>query len=157
MTDEQRTYLSQEKFDALTKELSKIKEEEIPKIAKRIDSAKQMGDLSENAEYHAAREEMAWIQSRVKELNYILSNSEIISDAGKSNQDFVSIGSKIEVKIDGQTREYTIVGVQEADPLSRKISNESPLGRAFLGKSKGDQVEVKVPAGIQIYKIISIN
>ena len=100
---------------------------------------------------------MAWIQSRVKELNYILSNSEIISDAGKSNQDFVSIGSKIEVKIDGQTREYTIVGVQEADPLSRKISNESPLGRAFLGKSKGDQVEVKVPAGIQIYKIISIN
>ncbi len=156
MSEEQKTYLSQEKFDSLTKELSNIKEELIPTIAKRIDSAKQMGDLSENAEYHAAREEMAWAQSRIKELNYILDNSEIISSDNTSGE-FVSIGSKIEVEVNGQKREYIIVGAQEADPLARKISNESPLGKAFLGKAKGDRVDVEVPSGIQSYKIISIN
>ncbi|OGH58970.1 MAG: hypothetical protein A2725_04465 [Candidatus Magasanikbacteria bacterium RIFCSPHIGHO2_01_FULL_33_34] len=156
MTDEKMTYLSQEKFDSLTKELADIKNEVIPAIAKKIDMAKQMGDLSENAEYHAAREEMAWAQSRAKEINHILDNSEIVSKEKKSS-DFVSIGSKIEVKINGQVREYTIVGAQEADPLARKISNESPLGEAFMGKKKGDKVDVHVPSGIQTYTIISIN
>ncbi|MDP2685468.1 MAG: transcription elongation factor GreA [bacterium] len=156
MNDGQPGYLSQEKFDSLSAELANIKEEKIPSIAKKIDSAKQMGDLSENAEYHAAREEMAWAQSRVKELNYILDNYEIVSDTQKSNE-IISIGSKIEVKINDQKREYIIVGAQEADPIARKISNESPLGQAFIGKSKGDTVDVRVPAGIQTYKIININ
>lgn len=156
MTEDQKVYLSQEKFDALSQELTNLKEEKVPAIAKKIDSAKQMGDLSENAEYHAAREELAWVQSRVKELNYILDNSEIIS-GDKPSGDVVTIGSKIEVEINGDKREYKIVGAQEAEPLARKISNESPLGQAFLGKSKGERVEVRVPSGIQTYKIISIN
>ena len=132
-----------------------LKEEKIPAIAKKIDSAKQMGDLSENAEYHAAREEMAWTQSRVKEINMILGNAEIIS-AEKKGAGSVSIGSKVIVEVNGAKKEYFIVGAQEADPLTRKISNESPLGQAFLGKKIGDKVQVEVPAGVQTYKIIEI-
>ena len=155
MTDQKIEYLSQNKYDELKKELVFLKEEKIPATAKKIDSAKQMGDLSENAEYHAAREEMAWTQSRVKEINGIFSNAEIIS-ADKKNVNSVSIGSKVIVEVNGVKKEYFIVGAQEADPLTRKISNESPLGQAFLGKTKSEQVQVKVPAGVQTYKIIEI-
>lgn len=155
MTDQKIEYLSQNKYDELKKELAFLKEEKIPAIAKKIDSAKQMGDLSENAEYHAAREEMAWTQSRVKEINWIFSNAEIIPE-GKKGTGAVSIGSKVTVEVNGLKKEYFIVGAQEADPLTRKISNESPLGQSFLGKTKGDNVQVKVPSGVQIYKIIDI-
>lgn len=155
MTEEKTQYLSQNKYDELKKELQFLKEEKIPSIAKKIDSAKQMGDLSENAEYHAAREEMAWTQSRVQEINGILGNAEIISSEKKSAES-VSIGSKVTVEVNGLKKEYFIVGAQEADPITRKISNESPLGQSFLGKSKGDSVQVKVPAGMQTYKIIEI-
>lgn len=155
MSDEKTQYLTKNKFEELKNELASFKEDKIPAIAKKIDSAKQMGDLSENAEYHAAREEMAWAQTRVKELNYILNTAEIISEKAK-DADFVSVGSRIAVLINGVEKEYTIVGAQEADPLSRKISNESPLGEAFLGKSKGEIVQVEVPSGIQTYKIIDI-
>lgn len=122
MTDEKIQYLSQNKYDELKKELVLLKEEKIPAIAKKIDSAKQMGDLSENAEYHAAREEMAWTQSRVKEIKGIFSNAEIIS-AEKKDINSVSIGSKVIVEVNGLKKEYFIVGAQEADPLIRKISN----------------------------------
>lgn len=155
MIDEKIEYLSQNKYDELKKELASLKEEKIPSIAKKIDSAKQMGDLSENAEYHAAREEMAWTQSRVKEINGILGNAEIIS-SDKKSVGSVSIGSKVIVEVNGLKKEYFIVGAQEADPLTRKISNESPLGQSFLGKTKGNSVQVKVPAGVQTYKIIDI-
>lgn len=155
MSEEKKQYLTQNKFDELKKELVELKEETIPMIAKKIDSAKQMGDLSENAEYHAAREEMAWAQSRSKELDYILNTAEIIPTEG-INSETVSVGSNITVQINGENREYTIVGAQEADPLSRRISNESPLGEAFLGKSKGDVVKVEVPSGVQEYKILEI-
>ena len=149
-------YLTQKKFDTLKAETKELKNQTIPAIAKRIDSAKQMGDLSENAEYHAAREEMAWAQSRLKELGRILDNAEIISIENKS-KDIVDIGSKVVVEINNKEREYTIVGAQEADPAERKISNESPLGRAFLGRTRGESVQVEVPSGVQVYKIVSIN
>ena len=154
MMDEKTQYLTQNKYNDLKKELAFLKEDKIPTIAKKIDSAKQMGDLSENAEYHAAREEMAWTQSRVKEIEGIFGVAEIIEI--KNNKEIVSIGSKVIVLVNDLEKEYTIVGAQEADPLSRKISNESPLGRAFLGKSKGNLVQVTVPAGVQTYKIINI-
>lgn len=153
--DEKKQYLTQSKFDELKKELAYLKEEKIMNIAKKIDSAKQMGDLSENAEYHAAREEMAWTQSRAKELDQILSTVEIISTEGGVGNT-VNIGSKIDVEVNGATKTYTIVGAQEAEPLARKISNESPLGQAFLGRSKGDTIQVKVPSGVQVYKITDI-
>lgn len=151
MSEQDTQYLTQDKKDALEQELRELKEQKIPDLAKRIDDARQMGDLSENAEYHAAREEMAWAQSRVKEVVFILQNAEIIHEGSSTGE--VQIGSTVEVSVNGKSREFTIVGAQEADPLSGKISNESPLGQAFLGKQKGDVAEVEVPAGKQEYTI----
>ena len=144
-------YISQEKKDALLEELEDIRKNKIPTTAKRIDEARQMGDLSENAEYHAAREDMAWTQSRAKEIEHILSNSQLVDDSVKS--DVVGIGSTIIVEGNGKEKEFTIVGAHEADPLSGKISNESPMGEAFFGKKKGDKVSVTIPAGTIEYKI----
>lgn len=149
-------YMSQDKRSNLEIELKDLQEIKAVALRKRIDEARQMGDLSENAEYHAAREELAWIQSRILEIKNILDNAEIISSDSKKT-DSVQIGSKLLVKINNKEKEYQIVGAQEADPLNGKISNESPLGSAFLGKEKGDEVEVEVPAGIQKYKILKIS
>jgi transcription elongation factor GreA len=151
---ENTEYLSQEKKEELEQELKNLKEEKITDLAKRIDEARQMGDLSENAEYHSAREEMAWAQSRVKQIGVILDNAQIIT--GDDHTGIVNLGSVITVKGPNGEKEYTIVGGQEADPMSGKISNESPLGAAFLGKKKGDKVEVELPAGAQQYKITSV-
>ena len=148
-------YLSREKYETLEKEQKELKSDKIPEIANRIDEARQMGDLSENAEYHAARDEMAWVQTRVKEINRILNTSEVI-DGARDHSSSVTIGSTVTVKSEKIEREFTIVGAQEADPLAGRISNESPLGRAFLGGNKGDKVEVEAPAGVQIYKILNI-
>ncbi|PIR76419.1 MAG: transcription elongation factor GreA [Candidatus Magasanikbacteria bacterium CG10_big_fil_rev_8_21_14_0_10_42_10] len=153
MSDTQ--YLSTEKKQELEQELIELKSTKIPEIAQRIDEAKQMGDLSENAEYHDARDQMAWTQSRVLELGRILNNSEIIS-TDHSGGGFVTLGSTVIVKVNGKEKEYTIVGAQEADPLVGKISNESPLGEGFMGHLKGDTVIVEVPAGTQEYKIIGV-
>lgn len=147
-------YLTQDKIDALEVELKKLKEDTIPGLAKRIDDARSMGDLSENAEYHAAREDMSWAQTRAKEVRAILDNAEIIHTSKSKNS--VQIGHTIKVKVNGKSKTYTIVGAQEANPLEGKISNESPLGSAFLGKHVGDKVEVSIPAGVQIFEITDI-
>lgn len=154
MTD-QTQYMSQDKMDALKAELKELKGDKAPQLRKRIDDARQMGDLSENAEYHAAREELAWVQSRINEINSILDNAKVISQDSNTSG-FVNIGSTITVKTNGRKKEFTIVGAQEANPLLGKISNESPLGSAFLGKRKRDKVEVKTPGGMQIYEVIEI-
>ena len=148
-------YLSKEKLAELETELAFLKTDKIPSTAQRIDEARQMGDLSENAEYHAAREDMAWAQSRVKELESIIDNATVIS-SNSSKSDAVQIGSVITVSVNGKEKQYTVVGAQESDPLSGKISNESPLGLSFLGKKKGDKVSVSVPAGVQEYEILEI-
>jgi transcription elongation factor GreA len=148
-------FLSKEKLTALKQEYALLKDEKIPALAKRIDDARQMGDLSENAEYHTAREEMAWVQSRMKELVYILDNAEVV-DVSATKGGFVDIGSSVTVRINGAERSYGIVGAQEADPLAGRISNESPLGSAFLGKKKGDVVTVQTPKGPQKYDILEV-
>ncbi len=152
--DDSVLYVSSDKLCKLQEELKNLRDEKIPTIAKRIDDARQMGDLSENAEYHAAREEMAWVQSRVLELEYIIQNAQIISEDVHSGT--INIGSTFTVEVNGKNKDFTIVGGQEADPFSGKISNESPLGMGFLGKKKGDVVEVKIPAGVQKYKIVKV-
>jgi transcription elongation factor GreA len=152
--DENIQYLSAEKLQALKDEFKNLRDIKIPELAKRIDDARQMGDLSENAEYHAAREEMSWVQSRIKELEFSIQNALVITNDSKAKN--ISIGAHIVVCINGKEREYSIVGAQEADPSLGKISNESPLGLAFLGKKKGDTVSVKVPAGVQEYEILEI-
>lgn len=157
MSNDELQYLTRDKLNKLNEELRDMRETKIPLTAKRIDEARQMGDLSENAEYHAAREEMSWLRSREKKLAYIIDNSQIIEeDDQKRASNIISVGSTIVVKVNDKKKEYTIVGAQEADPVNGKISNESPLGQAFLGKEEGDNVEVRIPAGIQMYKIIDI-
>ncbi|MBT3817535.1 MAG: transcription elongation factor GreA [Candidatus Magasanikbacteria bacterium] len=148
-------YITPEKLELLKKEYTKIKKEKMPDIATRIDEAREMGDLSENAEYHAARDEMSWAKSRLIEIDHILENAEII-DASQVDTDTVQIGNTILVEVNEKEKEYSIVGAQEADPLAGKISNESPLGEAFLGKKKGDSVDVEVPAGVMSYTILEI-
>src|SRR3989338_2307850 len=143
-------YLSAESLVTLKKELDTLKDVTIPDIAKRIDEAKQQGDLSENAEYHQAREDMSWAQGRLQELEQLINTAQIIV---KKKSDVVTIGSTIVVEVGGNERQYTIVGPQEASPAKGFISNESPLGAAFLNHEVGDKVEVLTPSGKTLYRI----
>ncbi len=147
-------YVSPQKLAQLEAELKALTEKKIPSLAQRIDEARQLGDLAENAEYHAAREEMAWTQSRAKELESILAHAELITPTAHSHA--IGIGSSIVVQAGEKKKTYTIVGAQEADPLQGKISNESPLGAAFLGKRNGEAVGVETPSGRQEYTILEI-
>jgi len=147
-------YLSAASLKNLEAERETIKNTTIPEIAKRIDEAKQQGDLSENAEYHQAREDMSWAQGRLQEVDGIINSAQIISRPHST--DIVSVGSTITVKANGQTKTYTIVGPQEINPAKGLISNESPIGEAFLGHKTGDKVEVRIPAGKIIYEITEI-
>src|SRR3989344_2989523 len=149
-------YLTAQGLEALKKEFEELKNKKIPDIANLIDEAKQQGDLSENAEYHQAKEEMAWAQGRLQELRYLLDNSEIVESVQK-NQGVVMVGSTIIIKTNTTTKSYTIVGPHEASPLQGKISNESPLGESFLGHKVGDDIVVNTPAGKQTYEILEIN
>jgi len=148
-------YLSQEKFTALQEELEHIQKVLMPHTATRIDEAKQMGDLKENAEYHAARERMGWLGARARDIESIISNAEIVTDQSEYT-DTVTIGSTVTISVQGKRRQYKIVGAQEADPLSGNISNESPIGSALLGKKKGDSVPITLPTGIQQCDVIEI-
>ena len=147
-------YLSAAKLADLKKELVFLKTEKMPKTADRIDEARQMGDLSENAEYHAAREELAWAQSRVKELGQIIDNASVVTTGAATSS--VQIGSTLRVMVKNKEKVYTIVGAQESDPAAGKISNDSPLAQAFWGKSKGDTVELEAPSGKILYQILEI-
>lgn len=150
--------MSAEKKQVLETELNELKLTKIPAIARRIDEARQHGDLSENAEYHAAREEMAWARGREEELVNILENAVVMAEGSVSAKKgaVVQLGSTVLASVNGKEKKYTVVGAQEADPASGKISNESPLGQAFLGRTKGESVEVNVPAGMQVYTILDI-
>jgi len=147
-------YLTEESLKKLKNDLDTLRDKTIPDIAKRIDEAKQQGDLSENAEYHQAREDMSWAQGRLRELEQLIQNAQVIKKS--EDNDEVTIGCTVTVKVNGKPKDYTIVGPQEIDPLKGYISNESPLGQAFLKHGVKDKVEVNTPAGKQVYEIIAI-
>lgn len=123
-------------------------------IADKIAEARDYGDLSENAEYDAAREEQGLVESRIAEIEDILLNAELIKN-GKSSK--VALGSKVELKTNKKMVIYSIVGPVEADPLEGKISNESPIGEALMGKKVGDTVAIQTPKGSITYEIIKIS
>ena len=148
-------YVTAQGLIDLRKELEELKDKKIPEIANLIDEAKQQGDLSENAEYHQAKEEMSWAQGRLQELRYLLDNAEIVESVQK-NQGVIVVGSTIIIKSNSTTKTYTIVGPHEASPLQGKISNESPLGKTFLGHKVGDEIAVNTPAGKQTYEILEV-
>lgn len=149
-----QTYLSPDGIEKIKKELQELKSQKRQEIAKRLQEAKDLGDLSENAEYFEAKEAQSLNESRIAELEELLKNAVVIKTPGV--EDIVRIGSTIETKFNNNTEVFSIVGSAEAKPQEGKISNESPLGRAFLGKKAGDEVEIKTPGGIVKYKIIKI-
>lgn len=149
------SYISAEGLEKLKQELKELKTVRRREIASRIETAKALGDLSENAEYHEAKDEMAFSEGRVQEIEGILKNYSIIEK--DTSNTTVHIGSTIEVEVGDKKKTFKIVGLNEAEPLQGLISNESPLGSAFLGQSKGDTVEVTTPGGAQKYTILSVS
>ena len=151
---EVKEYLSKEKFEEFEKELEFLKTVKRKEIAEDLDYARALGDLSENAEYQEAREAQAALEDRISKLEQILKNATIVTDHHHGGT--IGIGSTIELLKDGEkkVRTYIIVGSEEADMTSGKISNRSPLGAAVLGKKKGDEVSFTAPKGQMTYKIV---
>jgi transcription elongation factor GreA len=150
-----KIYLTKGGFDDLKKEYEELVKVKRPDVLERVSQARNLGDLSENAEYVAAREELSFMDGRIDELEELLKEVEIIAQT-KSNS-IVKLGSTVTVDVDKEKDIFTLVGEWEADPHQKKISHESPLGKALLGKKIGDKVEVEAPAGKILYTINSIN
>lgn len=136
-------------------ELNELKGKKLTDAIERVARARDFGDLSENAEYHAAKEELSFIEGRVEELENIIAKAEVTNGSGKKG--LVDIGCKVTVTVAGKEHTYEIVGEWEADPMKKKISHTSPLGQALYGKKMGEAVEFQAPAGKVIYKIKKIH
>ncbi len=157
MTSDKQTYITKQGLEDLRKELEFLKSEKRYEIAERISQAKELGDLSENAEYSEAKEAQAFNEGRILELETILKNAVIIEeDAGSDG--VVGVGSRVVIKEESgeKTREYHIVGSHEADPSQGRISNESPIGKALIGRKIGDMVDISLPKGDIRCEIIDI-
>lgn len=152
--DSEIFYLSKEKLGELKIELDKLKTVERQQVAKDLEYSKSLGDLSENAEYHEAREKQADIEDRINQVEHILKNAEVVSDHKGGT---VSVGSEVSIKkTGGKEEKFKIVGSEEADMISGKISYQSPLGEALIDKKKGETVAVTTPKGETKYKILSV-
>ncbi len=149
------TYVSAEGLAKLKAELEVLKYTRRRELADRIDAAKALGDLSENAEYHEAKEDLGFVEGRIAQIESMLKNFEIIADG--STGEVVGVGSTVEVEINGKKKTYKIVGSNEADPVAGLISNESPLGNAFIGHRQNDTVLVDTPAGKTMYTITGVS
>ncbi|MSU74276.1 transcription elongation factor GreA [Candidatus Kaiserbacteria bacterium] len=153
MTDAQNTVVSQEKFDEMIKELEHLKTVRRTEIAKNLEYARSLGDLSENAEYQEARDLQAATEERIKKLEELVKYTKIVTDGKKKDE--VSFNSKVIIKKEGsdEVHEYTIVGSEEADMRVKKLSHVSPLGAALMGKKKNDTFTFETPTGKQTYTI----
>ncbi len=147
--------LTSEGFLELEEELNTLKNEDRPRIIEAIKDARAQGDLSENADYDAARNEQAEVENRIKEIEYMLANAKIIE---KSGSHIVGLGSNVTILYveDNEEENYSIVGSMEADPFENKISNESPIGKAIIGKCEGDIVDISSPTGNYQIKIVKV-
>ena len=149
-----RKILTPKGLEKLEEELEYLKNIKRREVTERIKTAKAFGDLSENAEYQEAKDEQAFVEGRIIELDNIIKTAVV---ADKKDIDIVQVGSHIKVEKEGRVFEFTIVGSMEADPANGKISVESPLGDAFIGKSKNNELEVNLPIGVVKYKILDIS
>jgi len=153
--DAKKIYLTKEGLTELKREYDELVNKKRPEVLARVTQARNMGDLSENAEYAASREELTFIDGRVDELEIILKQAVVIRDVKTSNH-AIKLGSTVTLHSDGKKEIFTVVGEWEADPENKKISHESPLGKVLLNKKVGDKVQVEAPAGKITYAIISI-
>jgi len=151
-------YLTEEGAAKLRLELQDLKTVKRPELAAKLKEAISQGDLSENADYHDAKEQQAFLEGRINELEDLLRAATIIPENGQQvAAKIVSVGAEVTVQAEGEEPEtYVIVGAAEADPRNGRISNESPLGRALVGRKVGDKVKVDAPAGQLIFKIKKI-
>jgi len=148
-------YISKQGLEKLEKELSILKTQKRREVAQKIQQAKEMGDLSENAEYAEAKTEQERVENRMAELKETIKEVKVIGSRRRSLTS-VGIGSRVKVTVKGETEVFSIVGSDEIDPVQGKISNESPLGAALLEHKLGDKVEVQTPSGKVYYKILKI-
>jgi transcription elongation factor GreA len=154
MVDEH--YLTAEGARRLKQELQHLKTVERESIAKRLRAAIQEGDLSENADYSKAKEDQAFLEGRIQELEYLLSNA-VIVETSVTGYYQVEVGAKVTVQEEGfEPETFMVVGAKETDPSQGKISNESPVGKALMGKREGEIVSIETPAGSFVYKILKI-
>ena len=152
--DSKKIYLTKEGLDELKQEYEELTKVKRPEILSRVSAARNMGDLSENAEYTVAREELSFIDGRIDELEELLKQVVMISN---NHSNTIKLGSTVKVNTGSDKEEFTVVGEWEADPKEKKISHESPLGKALIGKKVGEKVEVEAPAGKIVYTIENIN
>jgi len=157
--NEEQILVTKEGLAKLKEELKFFKETRRKEVAQRLKEAISYGDLSENSEYEEAKNEQAFVEGRIIELEKMVDNAQIITEAKVSTDKVVQIGTTVTVQNmteEDEPETYTIVGSTEADPTAHRISNESPIGSAILGKGKNDVVKVKVPAGLYEYKILRV-
>ncbi len=153
MNKKREFYLTEDGVRKLQEELAELTSSGRKEIAKALKDAKELGDLSENAGWDDAKERQVFIEGRIAEIESILKQAKIIK---KSTGGKVDVGSTVHVELESGKQEFRIVGSTEADPSKGLISNESPIGQALLGRSKGEEVEIEVPAGTMTYKIIDV-
>lgn len=156
MNDNKKIYLTKEGLEELKKEYDHLANKRRPELRERVAQARNMGDLSENGEYIAAREELAFIDGRIEEIEEILKQAVLIETKGSRNGSTVKLGSTVVLSKAGKKESFKLVGEWEADPKEKKISHESPLGKALIGRQRGEKVEVAAPAGHISYTIVDI-
>lgn len=155
MMDVKELYLSEEGLANLKTELEDLKEQRVD-ITQKIKEAREFGDLSENAEYQEAKISQSFVEGRIEEIETILKSAKIINSNDHA-KGIVGLGTTVTVEFNGKQAEYHVTGSSEADPTLRKISNESPLGRALIGHGAGDKVVLSTPDGDREYKIIKVS
>lgn len=156
---DKKIYLTKEGIADLKKEYEELAKVKRPLVLERVSQARNLGDLSENAEYVAAREELSFIDGRIDELEELLRKASIIreSNGPSGAKKTVKLGSKVTLHHNGKKEVFSVVGEWEADPEEKKISHESPLGKALLGRGVGETVRVEAPAGKILYKVVAVN
>jgi len=147
-------YITEEGLKKLKEQLYFLEKVQRPKVAERIKEARSHGDLSENAEYDAARDEQSFIEGQIAELKDKIKRAKIIE---KRHSEVIGVGSTVEVESEGERETFFLVGPEEADPASGKISIDSPIGKALLNHKAGDRITVLTPAGEFVYKIIKVS
>ena len=145
--------LTQDNLDKLKQELEYLKTVRMQEVAEQIKEARSFGDLSENAEYDAAKDEQAEVEARISQIEYMLKYAKVVEDEG---EDIVTVGKKVTLEIFGEEQVYQIVGTSEADPYKNKLSHESPIGAACLNHTAGETVQAMTPGGEVKFKILKI-
>lgn len=153
--NDKKVYVTKEGLEDLKKEYNELVNKKRPEVLEAVSNARNQGDLSENAEYQAARDDLSFIDGRIDELEEMIKNVALIEEGNGKNKT-VALGATVTLKVDGKNHVYMVVGEWEADPTQKKISDQSPLGKALLGKKVGEHVEVEAPAGKVLYTIAAV-